>query len=97
MSNNEENEALELQKQIDVLETTLKSCLSKDALIRYFTIKSTNPKFALQILAFVHQAVNQKYIKGQLSDNEFKDLLRKLQEPKKEFNINLFKKSFNGK
>ena len=88
---NEENEA-EIQKQIDFLENNLKKYLSKEALTRYFTIKATNPKFALQIMAFVHQAVNQKYIKGQLSDIEFKDLLRNLQEPKKEFRINLFKK-----
>ncbi len=87
MSNNDETEAIELQKQINFLENTLKPYLSKEALTRYFTIKTTNPKFALQILAFIYQAINQKYIKGQLSDNEFKDLLRKIQEPKKEFRI----------
>ena len=92
MSNNDENEDLELQKQITALEVFLRQYLSKEALTRYFTIKATNQKFALQILAFIHQAVNQKYINGQLTDNEFKELLKKIQEPKKEFRINLFKK-----
>ena len=87
MSNNEENEALELQRQIQFLENTIKQYLSKEALTRYFTIKSTNPQFALQILGFVHQAINQKYIQNQLSDAEFKDLLKKIQEPKKTFKI----------
>lgn len=82
----EDNEA-EIQKQIDFLENNLKLYLSKEALTRYYTIKATNPKFAIQIIAFVHQASNQKYIKGQLNDNEFKDLLRNLQEPKKQFRI----------
>ena len=85
MSNKEDD--ADIQKQINILENTLRTHLSREALTRYFTIKSTNPNFALQVSAFIHQAVNQNYIKGQLTDTEFKDLLRILQEPKKEFKI----------
>ena len=86
MSNND-NETIELQKQIQFLENTIRQYLSKEALTRYFTIKSTNPQFAIQVLAFIHQAVTQKHIKNRISDDEFKDLLKRLQEPKKEFRI----------
>lgn len=86
MSNND-NEAIELQKQIQFLENTIRQYLSKEALTRYFTIKSTNPQFAIQVLAFIHQAATQKHIKNRISDDEFKDLLKRLQEPKKEFRI----------
>ena len=78
---------IELQKQIQFLENTIRQYLSKEALTRYFTIKSTNPQFAIQVLAFIHQAVTQKHIKNRISDDEFKDLLKRLQEPKKEFRI----------
>lgn len=88
---NEEIDEEALKRQVNFWESTLRGYLSKDALTRYFTIKSTNPNFALQILAFVYEAVNQKYIKGQLSDKEFKELLIKLQQPKKEFRINMSK------
>ena len=84
MSNKEDDD---IQNQIIFLENTLRAYLSREALTRYFTIKTTNPSFAIQIAAFVHQAVNQKYIKGQLTDTEFKDLIRKLQEPEKKFKI----------
>ncbi|MEK6936481.1 MAG: DNA-binding protein [Nanoarchaeota archaeon] len=85
MSNN--NEIEELQKQILLLENNLRNCLSKDALSRYFTIKTANPEFALQAGVFIVQAVNQKYLNEKLSDEEFKGVLRKLQENKKGFRI----------
>jgi DNA-binding TFAR19-related protein (PDSD5 family) len=85
MSNNPEIE--ELQRQIILIENNLRECLSKDALTRYFTIKAANPQLAIQIGLFIKQATNQKYINQKLSDTEFKDLLKKIQGPKKEFNI----------
>ena len=85
MSNN--NEIEEIQKQILLLENNLRNCLSKEALSRYFTIKTANSEFAIQVAAFISQALNQKYINQKLSDAEFKDILKKLQENKKEFRI----------
>ena len=84
---NEEANIDEVQKQITFLENNLRKYLSKEALTRYFTIKATKPEFALQISAFVYQAVNQGYIKEKIKDEEFKQLLKKIQEPKKDFKI----------
>ncbi len=81
------NEAEELQKQILILENTLREYLSKEALTRYFNIKSANPEFALQICIFIKQAINQKYINEKLTDAQFKDILQRLQGPKKEFRL----------
>ncbi|MBI2671970.1 hypothetical protein HYX16_03480 [Candidatus Woesearchaeota archaeon] len=85
MSSEEEN--IEIQKQLQTLENTARKYLSKEALTRYFTIKSANQEFAIQILIFISQAINQKYIKEKLSDEEFKELLKKLQAPKKDFKV----------
>jgi DNA-binding TFAR19-related protein (PDSD5 family) len=85
MSSEEEN--IEIQKQLQALENTARKYLSKEALTRYFTIKSANQEFAIQILIFISQAINQNYIKEKLSDAEFKELLKKLQAPKKDFKI----------
>jgi len=85
--NEDESKRIELQKQIEVLENTIKNYLSKEAISRYFTIKSTNPEFAIQVALFIYQSVNQNYIKNKLTDSEFKELLKKIQGPKKEFKI----------
>ncbi len=85
MPNNPEIE--EIQKQILLLENTLREYLDKEALTRYFTIKTANPEFALQAGFFIKQAINQKYINEKLTDAQFKDILKKLQGPKKEFHI----------
>ena len=85
MSSNDEN--LELQKQILALEETIKKYLSKEALTRFYNIKTVNPEFAIQIMVFIREAINQKYINQKLTDSEFKDLLKKLQQPKKDFKI----------
>lgn len=86
MSNNEEN-IQEIQRQIILIENKLREHLDKEALTRYFTIKTANPEFALQAGMFIINAINQKYLNQKLSDAEFKAILKKLQGPKREFNI----------
>ena len=85
MSNN--NEIEEIQKQILLLENNLRNCLDKDALARYFTIKTANPELAIQVAAFISQAINQRYINQKLTDAQFKDILKKIQENKKGFRL----------
>ena len=85
MSNN--NEIEEIQKQILLLENNLRNCLDKDALARYFTIKTANPELAIQVAAFISQAINQRYLNQKLTDAQFKDILKKIQENKKGFRL----------
>ena len=89
---NDNGEIEELQKQIILIENNLREHLSKEALTRYFTLKTANPEFALQAGIFIINAVKQNYINQKLNDAEFKDILKRLQGPKKEFRINLFNK-----
>ncbi len=77
----------EFQKQILLLENNLRTFLDKEALSRYFTIKTANPEFALQVGLFIVNAVNQKYLNQKLTDAEFKEILKKIQENKKQFRI----------
>ena len=77
----------DIQKQIILLENNLRTYLDKGALSRYFAIKTANPEFALQVGIFIVQSINQKYLNQKLTDAEFKEILKKLQENKKQFRI----------
>lgn len=79
----------ELQKQISFFENKLSLSLSKEALTRYYTVKSINPEFALKVCIFLNQTITQKYINQKLDDTQFKIILKQLQDSKKEFKIKL--------
>ena len=66
-------EQVRLKKQIELIEENAKKFLSKEALNRFGNLKL--------------EAVNQGHIKEQLSDKEFLNLLRMIEEPKKEFRL----------
>ncbi|MEK6841278.1 MAG: DNA-binding protein [Nanoarchaeota archaeon] len=84
--NDEVNEKLELQKQIQEIESIAKQYLNKDALIRYGNLKTAFPEKAIKIATFIVQLVNNNQITEKLDDEKFKFLLRQL-EDKKEFRI----------
>mgnify|MGYP001590694642 CR=1 FL=1 len=78
-------EKIKLKQQIEFLENTAKTYLDSTALQRYGSLKIAHPEKALQVAATIAQASQQGLIKQKLNDLEFKDLLKSLQEPKKEF------------
>jgi DNA-binding TFAR19-related protein (PDSD5 family) len=81
------NEQVELQKQIQQLENSVKPYLSKEAVSRYSNLKAAHPDKAVQALLVVLQAIQSGGLKGIKSDEMFKNLLLQLKQPKKEFRI----------
>jgi len=82
--NNELQEEIQLQQQIQALENILKQKLTKDALQRYGNLKIAHPEKAIQVLAIIGQNANQL---NEVNDEQFKELLRRMDEGKKDFNI----------
>ena len=80
-------EQFELQRKIKALENLVKSYLSKEAISRYSNIKAAYPEKQMQILEIMKNLIQSGRIKKQLSDDEFKEILRLLQPEKREFNI----------
>lgn len=79
-------EELLLQKQIKVLEDSVKSHMTQDAFSRYTNLKLAHKEYALKILVLLNQALESgKFQK--INDNEFKELLKRFQEKKPSFNI----------
>lgn len=89
----QQNEALQkqieeqarLQSQIEMLEKIAKQFLNKEAIERYGRVKLAHPAIAIKAIAVIAQAAELGQLKKPLTDAEFKELLRKLQEGKKEF------------
>ncbi|MFH1210189.1 MAG: DNA-binding protein [archaeon] len=71
----------DLQK-IQHIEDTVKRYLDKGALLRYGNIKTVNPQKALQISSLLYSFIEAKQLREKLSDEEFKNLLRNINENK---------------
>jgi len=80
----EEQEAVQ---QIERLEESVRPFLSKEALVRYGTLKSAHGEKALQALVILAQAIQQKKIARQLSDEEFKEILKRMEPKKRDITI----------
>lgn len=84
---NQYNQYLEVQKQFDALEQTVKKYLSKEAIARYGNLKAAHQEKAVQIVSVLAQLIQSGQITEQISDETFKSILLRLQQPKKEFKI----------
>ncbi len=83
--NNEEvyKKQRELQQQIEALETLAKQYLSREAITRYGTIKTAHPELALKAATLIVQAAQQTRMHERITDEQFKEILRHLQQPTK--------------
>lgn len=77
----------QLEQKILALENLVKAFLSKEAISRYSNIKIAHPDKALQVLSIVGQLIQKGKIKEKLSDEEFKNILLQLSEPKRQTKI----------
>ena len=77
----------QLQDQIDQIENIAKQYLSKEALSRYNNLKLAHKEKAMQITIIIAQAAQAGQLKRKLTDEELKNLLRELDQNKKEFKI----------
>src|SRR3989338_2075082 len=80
-------EEAKLQQQISQLEIAVKQFFSKEALERYGNIKAAHPEKSVQLLAVIGQLVQAGRIKDKLTDEQLKEILKRLTPKKKEFKI----------
>jgi len=85
----EEQERLLVIKE---LESKLGLILEKEALERYYNIKSVNQELAMNILQYLIQLYSSGMLRKKLSDKEFKQLLEKLMPKKREPKIKFIRK-----
>lgn len=87
MNQEEIQKQLELQKQIQVLETTVKRYLTKEAVTRYGNIKAAHQQKAMRIITILAQLIQSGQITEKIDDAQFKEILLKMQEPKQNTKI----------
>jgi len=83
---NAQEEQLQVQQQIQQLESVVKKALTRDALSRYGNLRSAHPEKAIQLLVVLAQFLEQGKLKV-VDDLTLKQLLLTLQPAKKEFKI----------
>ncbi|MEM4268154.1 MAG: DNA-binding protein [Candidatus Woesearchaeota archaeon] len=79
------NEEAQIKQQIELLETTVKSKLTKEAIERYYNIKAANPEYALQVLLMLARTV--QIHGGVIDDKKFREFLQKVVPKKREIKI----------
>ncbi|MFH1249147.1 MAG: DNA-binding protein [archaeon] len=78
---------IQMQKQVEMLESISKQYLSKEAISRYGAVKMAHPETAFKALAFIAQAIQLGHIKEKINDDYFKVILREVKEGKTNFKI----------
>jgi programmed cell death protein 5 len=79
----EKNSELKAQK-----ETMLKQLLSSDARLRLNNIRMVKPDLANLVETYLLNLAGQGKITGQMSDEQLKQILSSIQQPKRDFKIN---------
>ncbi|MBS3164634.1 hypothetical protein J4439_04335 [Candidatus Woesearchaeota archaeon] len=75
-----------LQQQVAQLEAIAKQFLSREALVRYGTIRTAHPEAALQAAMVVARLGQGGKVK-ELSDEHFKEILKQITPKKREIKI----------
>jgi programmed cell death protein 5 len=90
MSSPDSNEAnqpsdAEIAAQKEII---LKQLLSSDARLRLNNIKMVKPETASLVENYLINMASQGQLKSQISDEQLKQILKSLQQPKREFKFN---------
>lgn len=80
--NNQENELAAQKEQI------LKQILSPEARMRLNNIKMVKPELSDLVEQYLIGMATQGKLRGQLSDDQLKQILLSIQQPKRDFKIN---------
>jgi len=77
----------EYNKQLEALETKAKTYMTKEAISRYGTVKTAHPELAMKTAALIVQAAQQTRFTDKITDEQLKDILRSIQQPRKNITI----------
>lgn len=69
-------------------ESILKQILVSEARLRLNNVKMVRPEVASMVENYLINLASQGKIRSQISDDELKQILKALQQPKREFRIN---------
>ena len=75
-----------MQQQIAQLEAIVKQALTKGALERYGNLRAAFPEKAVQLLVIIANAMQQGHAQ-KIDDNTLKEILKKLEQKKKDIKI----------
>lgn len=81
-NNNQENELAAQKEQV------LKQILSSEARMRLNNIKMVKPELSDLVEQYLIGMATQGKLPGQLSDDQLKQILLSIQQPKRDFKIN---------
>ena len=84
---NELQQQQQVMQQIAQLEGIVKGYLESDAMERYNTLKTAHTELAVQFLLTVSQFVQSGNIQRKITDSQMKEILLKLNPPKRDFRI----------
>lgn len=78
-TNERESAEIELAKNLRIIENVAKQKMSREAISRYGTLKTAHPEKAVSAISYIAQAVQAGEISEIITDEQFKELLRKMQ------------------
>ena len=77
----------QVQQQIEQMENVVKQFLTKEALMRYGSLKAAHQEKALQLLVVLFQAIQKGQVKGKIEDSLLKKVLEQITPKKREIKI----------
>lgn len=81
----QQREEIQLQQQLQTLESLVRQKMTKEALERYGNIKIAHPEKTIPLLAILGQAIQAGHI-DTIDDSQLREILKRM-EPQKEIRI----------
>jgi DNA-binding TFAR19-related protein (PDSD5 family) len=83
MNNNDQNQDPEkIAEQVLALEKIAKTAMTKEAVSRYGNLKMAHTELAIKAIAIIAQAIQTNQIKEKITDEQFKELLKDINQKK---------------
>ena len=76
-----------IQQQIEQLESIISQFLTREALVRYGSLKAAHPEKATQLLVLLVQAIQSGRIKSQIDDASLKKVLQQITPRQRDIKI----------
>ncbi len=80
-------EESQAQQQIEAMEAIVKKLFTKEALVRYGSLKSAHQENALRLLMILFQAIQKNQIRSKIDDSTLKKILEQLTPQKRDIII----------
>jgi len=73
---------IQFAQQLQFLEKTAKQKMSRETISRYGNLKIAHPEIAIKVITAIAQAVQAGQIREIITDDQFKMLLKEMQQKK---------------